>query len=74
MAREVEVKIKLEESEAKLLNAWLKQNAEYVKEVHYQEYYLDNPNATFFFTHKAGYKDAANYLRVRLERIKHRFA
>ena len=68
MAREVEVKIMLNAKESTTLKKWLKANAQFKKEVKHLEYYLDNPSQTFYFTHKLGFKDAAKYFRIRMEK------
>ena len=70
MPREVEIKIRLDKTGAKLLQSWLGKNAEFVKEVHQLEYYLNNPDQSFMFKHKSGYRDAEKYLRVRSEKGK----
>jgi adenylate cyclase class 2 len=70
MPREVEIKIRLAENESELLNLWLKKNAKFSQEVHQLEYYLNNPGQSFMFTHKANYRDAEKYLRVRSEKGK----
>ncbi|MBL8015579.1 MAG: class IV adenylate cyclase [Candidatus Doudnabacteria bacterium] len=62
---EIELKIKIDAASAEKLTKWLKQNAEAKGEKHQLEYYLDNPDKTFFFQSELGYKDAANYFRVR---------
>ncbi|SRR5260221_1499955 len=65
MAREVEIKFKVDKKELKVLAKWLKDNAEFKKEIHHVEYYLDNPKISFIFRNKNGFVDSADYLRVR---------
>jgi len=63
--QEVEIKIKTTPALLKKIEAWLKKNATFQGEELHRELYLDNPNATFFFTRPDGEKDALKYLRVR---------
>ncbi len=67
MAREIEIKIALVDSEIKKLKSWLKKNASFEKEIYQKEFYLNNPKNTFYYTHKKGFKDSEHYLRVRFE-------
>ena len=64
--REIEIRIKLVDNQKDLLMSWLKANAKFIKNIEHKEFYLNNPNNTFFFTSKDGYKDARDYLRVRM--------
>lgn len=66
--REIEIKIKLNDLENTRLQTWIDANLQASGESEQLEYYLNNPNQTFLFTHKLGYKDAADYLRVRFEK------
>jgi adenylate cyclase class 2 len=65
MAKEIELKLKLTETEFNSLSAWLKDNAKFIKEVSHKEYYLDNPENSFKFISHDGFVDATDYLRVR---------
>lgn len=65
MGIEIEVKIKLDKSEETLLRNWLKANAKQDSVENHLEYYLNNPNNTFFIKNKNGFVDAENYMRVR---------
>jgi len=62
---EVEIKIKTSKKYISILEKWLEQNAQFQGAEHHKEVYLDNPQATFFFTKPSGEKDALNYLRIR---------
>jgi len=66
MNKEIEIKIQISPEQLKSLRFWLNEKSKFVDEVEHVEYYLDNPNKTFFFTSPQGYKDALKYLRVRL--------
>ena len=65
MIKEIEIKIQIDERQLGLLRNWLKDNAQFKGVLSHTEWYLDNPNDTFFFTAPEGYKDALKYLRVR---------
>ncbi|MCK4517534.1 class IV adenylate cyclase [Candidatus Babeliales bacterium] len=65
MNQEIEVKIQIESDQLKKLQSWLEKHATFVGELRHKEYYLDNPQSTFFFTAREDYKDALRYLRVR---------
>ncbi len=65
MIKEIEIKIQIDERQLGLLRNWLKDNAQFKGALSHTEWYLDNPNDTFFFTAPEGYKDALKYLRVR---------
>lgn len=66
MNKEIEVKIQADEEIFNKMQNWLNSNAKYIKEIHHLEYYINNPNTSFFFTSEEGYKDALDYLRVRI--------
>lgn len=63
--KEIEIKIRISEAQHQLLREWLTQNAESKGEEHHIEYYLNNPQNSFKYTHKNGYIDASDYLRIR---------
>lgn len=63
--REIEIRVKLNDSEENMLRAWLDTNAKKTGEKKHLEHYLDNSNKSFMFDSKLGYRDAENYLRVR---------
>lgn len=62
---EIEMKIKITDEDSQKLLTWLAGNAEEKGSKKQLEYYLDNPDKSFFFQSDLGYKDAANYFRVR---------
>jgi len=64
--REIEIRLKLSVKDKSLLKTWLESNAKFIKHIEHKEFYLDNPKSTFFFTAKDGYKDAKDYMRVRM--------
>ena len=66
MRKEIEVKIKINDQSLSKAKAWLEKNATYQGEKNHTEYYLNKPATTFFFTAPEGYRDAMDYLRVRL--------
>lgn len=62
---EIEVKIKVADDATEMITAWLQKNAEFKYKVTQEEYYLDNPNSSWFRRHQSGYRYALQYLRVR---------
>jgi predicted adenylyl cyclase CyaB len=70
MAREIEVRFKLDDAQKALLTNWLVANASEENETHHIEHYLDNPASTWIFQNKNGYKDSDHYLRVRKDEKK----
>lgn len=65
MFKEIEIKIQIEHAQLDILKAWLKSHAELKSELSHTEWYLDNPQDTYFFTAPEGFKDALRYVRVR---------
>ncbi|NGX63661.1 MAG: hypothetical protein KR126chlam6_01074 [Candidatus Anoxychlamydiales bacterium] len=66
MSKEIEVKIQVDKKTINKAEKWLDKNAEYIGDIHHIEYYLNKPATTFFFNAAEGYKDALDYLRVRI--------
>jgi len=66
MSKEIEVRIQADKVVVDKAKAWLEKNAKYVGDIHHVEYYLNKPATTFFFNAPQGYKDALDYLRIRL--------
>lgn len=66
MNTEIELKIKITDAQQSLFMEWLERNAQMKGEVHQIEFYLNNPNLSFAFMSPEGYKDAVDFLRVRL--------
>lgn len=66
MSQEIEVKIKITSEQLGVLQKWLDANAKFAGQIYHKEYYLDNPNSSYFFTNAQGKKDALRFLRVRL--------
>jgi adenylate cyclase class 2 len=66
MGKEIEVKIQADKQIINTAEQWLDANAQYIGNIHHIEYYLNRPAASFFFTAPEGYKDAFDYLRVRI--------
>ncbi|NGX48592.1 MAG: hypothetical protein K940chlam5_00180 [Candidatus Anoxychlamydiales bacterium] len=66
MNKEIEVKIQADKHIICTAIEWLDKNAKYVRDIHHIEYYLNKPATTFFFNAPEGYKDALDYLRVRI--------
>ena len=67
MNKEVELKIQIDNVDLQNVQGWLHQNAKHVDEViKHTEYYLNKPSTSFFFIAPEGYKDALDYLRVRI--------
>lgn len=64
--QEIEIKVKISEKALSTLKLLLSSNAEYKGEFIQNEYYLDNPDNSWFLQHKTGYKYANKYLRVRM--------
>ena len=65
MNTEIEIKLFLTPNDRKKVTQWLKINAKKEGTIHHVEYYLNNPQSSFTFTSKEGYKDALDYLRIR---------
>jgi adenylate cyclase, class 2 len=63
--REIEVRIRLENDQKTELLKWLEEKAVFKGDEEHLEYYLNNPNETFFYQTKQGFKDAKDYMRVR---------
>lgn len=63
---EIEIKIKASIKTTEHINTWLKENAIFQSEMVQEEYYLDNPNDSWFLQHESGYRYALKYLRVRI--------
>ena len=66
MNQEVEIKIQISIEQLNLLQQWLNKNAKFIEQISHKEYYLDNPNDSFFFTNSKGKKDALRFFRIRL--------
>lgn len=64
--KEIEIKFQLDTSNMDLLKNWLEKNTNYEGEVSYTDYYLDNPDSTFFYMAFGGYKDILQFIRVRM--------
>jgi predicted adenylyl cyclase CyaB len=61
---EIEIKLKLDNPET--LMAWLKKNAELVKDYSHTDYYFDPPHKTFAYTNPEDQtKDADEWFRIR---------
>jgi predicted adenylyl cyclase CyaB len=70
MAREIEVRFKLNEIQKELLINWLAINASEDATTHHIESYLDNPTKPWVFQNKNGFKDSDHYMRVRKDEQK----
>lgn len=66
MGKEIEVRIQIDDALLDTAQSWLDQNAKFIGTIHHTEYYLNKPATTFFFKAAEGYRDALDYLRVRL--------
>jgi len=66
MNKEIEVKIQIPNNILRKTKEWLHKHATHIGSIHHIEYYLNKPKTTFFFEAPGGYKDARDYLRVRL--------
>lgn len=66
MNKEIEVKVQADDKLYYKMQIWLNNNAKFLKEIHHLEYYINNRATSFFFTSAEGYKDALDYLRVRI--------
>jgi len=66
MNKEIEIKIQVNSKLRQQIQTWLDKNATHMGSAHHIEYYLNKPATTFFFSAQEGYKDALDYLRVRL--------
>ena len=65
-AKEIELKISIRPDMYSLLEAWLKNYAEYKGESEQKEYYVTNPNESWDYS--AGFKDTLKTMRVRQEK------
>ncbi|MBD3273362.1 class IV adenylate cyclase [Candidatus Dependentiae bacterium] len=65
MQKEVEIKIKIDAKQQGLLKKWLESNAKFIGDLKITDYYLNNPESSFYFDSKKGYKEALNFLRLR---------
>ncbi|MFA5075160.1 MAG: class IV adenylate cyclase [Candidatus Babeliales bacterium] len=66
MKQELEVKIQITTEQLNLLHKWLDKNAKFIEQINHKEYYLNNPNDSFFFINADGKKDALRFFRIRL--------
>lgn len=67
MNQEIEIKIQISSEQLELLRDWLKGNAEFIKSIHHEEFYLNNPVSSFMFQNEIldNIWDADDYLRIR---------
>src|ERR1700694_5961756 len=65
MITEIEIKIQISDDDQQTLVAWLGKHANNHGAIHYIEYYINNPRASFIFASKDGYRDAIDFLRIR---------
>ncbi|MFH1644729.1 MAG: class IV adenylate cyclase [bacterium] len=68
--KEIEIKMQLDETSMKKLTDWLEINAKDLGADSYTDYYLDNPDATFFYMAKGGVKDILQFIRIRFQKGK----
>ena len=66
MQKEVEIKIKIDKIEQGVINNWLSSNAKSLGVLQITDYYLNNPKSSFYSDSSKGYKEALNFLRVRI--------
>ncbi len=66
MKKEIEIKIQLDKSDLAKLGTWLLSNASDEGELVISDYYFDNLNKSFLFDSPQGYKDALEFLRLRV--------
>jgi predicted adenylyl cyclase CyaB len=71
MNKEIEVKFQVPEPERTLIQKWVQDNAQHVSTADSVDYYLDNPEHSFFFINKKNYHDALSFLRIRITPTKH---
>ena len=64
--KEIELKIQLNAQQQKKFEGWLKKNAQDEGSVMQEEYYFDNPAASFKGKAVEGFIDAVHFLRVRM--------
>jgi adenylate cyclase class 2 len=62
---EVEIKVKINETEIPTLLGWLESNSIFDGEESHKEIYFNNPRNTFKFQNHNGFVDANDYLRIR---------
>lgn len=65
--KEIEYKIQITNKQLLILKKWLLKNSKSRKQKHQIDYYLEHPQTPFSFINKKGFKDAIDYLRVRVD-------
>jgi len=66
MQKEIEIKFKLDSENSEILKTWLRSNAMFIGSYIITDYYFNNPKSSFYSESKLGYKEALNFLRLRL--------
>lgn len=66
MQKEVEIKIKIDKRDVDILNNWLNLNTKFLGVLKITDYYLNNPDSSFYSDSPKGYKEALNFLRIRI--------
>lgn len=65
MAKEIEVKMQLDDALQKTFDAWLEKEASFIQEYQQTDHYLDHVKNSFLFDSGHGYKDYSTLLRIR---------
>lgn len=65
MSKEVEIKIRVLSAQLDRIEKWLQKNAQFVSEENHREFYINDPNKSFYFINDEGIKDANDYFRIR---------
>ncbi len=65
MSKEIEIKIKLDNSQVEQFKKWLIQHAKFMDKLQIIDYYLDNPKKSFYKVSPQGFKDPLEFWRVR---------
>src|SRR5438874_13113054 len=66
MATEIEVKIQISDHNQQILDSWLEKRAMNCGTTHQIEHYINNPRISFILNSKDGFRDALEFLRIRL--------
>jgi len=66
MQKEIEIKIKIDKKTEKKLKDWLNLKAKKLGIINITDVYLNNPKSSFYTISKKGFKEALNFLRIRI--------
>jgi len=64
--KEIEIKFQLELDKISFFETWLEDNAIFKGKIKITDFYLNNPKSSYYFMSPKGYKEALDFLRVRI--------